>query len=747
VALLAVCAAATFGVSAASAQSTPSQGPGGPILVVTDPGDAFGTYYAEILRAEGLNEFAVTSTANLTASTLSSYQVVLLARTAVTAAQASLLDAWVQAGGNLIAMRPEQTLAGLMGLGTDAGDVTNGYVKVATGSPPGAGITGATMQFHGTADVRPATSATTVATLYSGATTPASPAAPAVTLRSVGSAGGQAAAFTYDLARSVVYTRQGNPAWVGQKRDGAIDPIRSDDLFFPDWVDFSKVAIPQADEQQRLLANLVTQMNLDRTPLPRFWYLPRGEKAAVVMTGDDHNSNGGTVGQFERFVAASPPGCSVKEWQCVRSTSYVYPSTNIDDADAESYQAKGFEIALHLTTGCLNFTPASLEDAWTTQLPDFRSTWPMLAAPRTSRTHCIVWSDWASEPKVELQHGIRLDMNYYYWPDAWVQDRPGMFTGSGFPMRFADDDGQLIDVYQAATQLVDEANIDVATHIASLLDGALGDNGYYGVFTAQMHTDFADHPGAQAIVEAARARGVPIVSAVQMLDWLDGRNGSSFHGLSFAGGLLRFSVDRADGARGLRTMVPATSGAGELTQLVRNGAPVSVTRRTVKGIDYATFDSPSGEYIAAYGGATIPAQGTSTGTVTGAASSTAGPGQTTTTTTTSRDRKAPKVTIVRRTVRATKNGLVTLRVSCPHGEVRCTVDLRLRRGKRLLVRKSTSVAGGKSANVTLRLTRTDRLRLVRLRSLLVDAAATARDVAGNHATTTTRIRLLAPGRR
>ena len=46
----------------ARAQSSPDQGPGGPVLVVTDPGDPFGTYYAEILRAEGLNEFAVTDT-------------------------------------------------------------------------------------------------------------------------------------------------------------------------------------------------------------------------------------------------------------------------------------------------------------------------------------------------------------------------------------------------------------------------------------------------------------------------------------------------------------------------------------------------------------------------------------------------------------------------------------------------------------------------------------------------------------
>ena len=69
-----------------------------------------------------------------------------------------------------------------------------------------------------------------VARLYSDADTATS--APAVTLRSVGTAGGQAAAFTYDLARSVIGTRQGNVAWAGQERDGQPEAIRSDDLFF-----------------------------------------------------------------------------------------------------------------------------------------------------------------------------------------------------------------------------------------------------------------------------------------------------------------------------------------------------------------------------------------------------------------------------------------------------------------------------------------------------------------------------------
>ena len=113
-------------------------------------------------------------------------------------------------------------------------------------------------------------------------------------------------------AGAVVYTRQGNPAWAGDSRDSQAGPIRSDNLFFgakpgdvqPDWVNLDKAQIPQADELQRLLVNLIVMMNADRKPLPRFWYLPRGEKAAVVLTGDDHG-NDGTTGQFNGFIAAT----------------------------------------------------------------------------------------------------------------------------------------------------------------------------------------------------------------------------------------------------------------------------------------------------------------------------------------------------------------------------------------------------------------------------------------------------------
>ena len=340
--------------TAAAPGPGPDEGPGGPILVIAKGTNLFSRYYAEILRNEGLNSFAVRDIANVTSTTLAGHKVAILGDFTLTTAQVTMLTNWVNAGGDLIAMKPDKQLAGLLGL-TDAGaTLSNAYLRVDTSRAPGAGIVGDTIQFHGAADRYNLNGATAVASLYSSST--AATAAPAVTVRNVGTSGGRAAAFTYDLARSVVQTRQGNPAWAGQERDGQ-SPIRSDDLFFgaaafdprPDWVDLSKVAIPQADEQQRLLANLIGHMTADQQPIPRFWYLPRGLKAAVIMTGDDH-AQGGTQTRFNKYVADSPAGCVLAQWQCIRATSYVYPNSPLTNAQASSFEAQGFEVALHVTT-------------------------------------------------------------------------------------------------------------------------------------------------------------------------------------------------------------------------------------------------------------------------------------------------------------------------------------------------------------------------------------------------------------
>jgi Domain of unknown function (DUF4082)/Bacterial Ig-like domain len=578
--------------------------PGGPILVITSPSSTFGMYYGEILRNEGLNSFATADIDSVTPTTLAAYDVVVLAKAALTPAQVTMFTNWVNAGGNLIAMAPDAQLAPLLGLSPTGTTLAEGYLQINTAAAPGAGLVGQTMQYHGSADRYALAGATSVATLYSNAATATTN--PAVSLRTVGS--GSASAFTYDLATSVVYTRQGNPAWAAQERDGS-SPIRGNDKFFgnassdpqPDWVDLTKLGIPQADEQQRLLANLIIHVTGNKKPLPRFWYFPHGKKAVVLMSGDDHGG-GGTAGRFDQLAAASPPGCSVADWECLRGTSYVYPGVPLTDAQASAYTVAGFEVGLHITTGCSDFTAASLQTEYATQLAQWQAKFPSLASPATQRHHCFVWSDWTSAAQTQLANGMRLDTTYTFWPSTWLGTSPGLFTGSAMPMRFAGANGSVIDVYQAVTQMTDESNQSYPSTIDTHLDRALGPEGYYGVFTINANTDSALAPESSAVIDAAKARAVPVVSARQMLNWLDGRNASSFGSFTWNGSTLGFTIAAGVNTNGIQAMLPLRSGGALLRTITRAGTPVSFSTQTIKGVDYAFFSGIGGSYAATYAG-------------------------------------------------------------------------------------------------------------------------------------------------
>ncbi|HEU4719644.1 MAG TPA: DUF4082 domain-containing protein, partial [Bacteroidia bacterium] len=559
----------------------PAQGPGGPILLIGSSLNPFSLYPVEILRAEGFNEFTAMDIADVNATVLNAYHVVIVGEIALTSPEVAMLTNWTNAGGTLIAFRPDAQLAPLMGITPTGNTLSDQYLMVNTATSPGAGITAQTMQFHGTADLYTLSGAAAAATLYSDATTPT--AYPAVTINNVGTNGGQAVAFTYDLARSVVYTRQGNPAWAGQKRDGQTGPIRSDDQFFPNYIDMNKVAIPQADEQMHLLSNIILSGNMDHEPLPRFWFLPKGLKAAIVMTGDNHGDYG-MQPRFDQDIAQSTPGCSVNDWECIRSTGYLYVGSIFTDSMARHYDSLGFEVALHVNTNCSNFSAFQYNSFVTTQLGGFQAAFPSVPSPSTNRNHCIAWSDWSTVPETEAANGIRFDANYYYWPDTWVNNRPGMFTGSGMPMRFAKLDGSLIDCYQAPTQMTDESGISLPGFCDSLLDKANGPQGYYGVFVTNMHFDQANHPGANAIVASAQAHHVPVVSAKQMLDWIDARNNSSFGSITWNGDTLDFTVSADTSARNMKAMIPVHVNTKTLISVTFNGTPVAYTQEIIKGI-------------------------------------------------------------------------------------------------------------------------------------------------------------------
>lgn len=584
-----------------------STGVGGPILVINNGANPFEPFYAEILRAEGLTSFATAGSETLSARKLSAHRIAIVTGTVADSGQVAVIRKWLEDGGKLIVMRPTGELAALAGLEPPSSILNEGYLRIDTSNAPGRGLVGETIQFHGEAAITTVTPGTrTIATLYRDAATSAD--APAVTIRRVGDAGGEIAAFTFDLAKSVVLTRQGNPDWSGQERDGS-DPVRPNDLFFgasrvdpkPDFIDLDKVAIPQADEQMRLLSNLIAHLARDGAPLPRFWYFPRDAKAVLVMAADDHGTASGTQRSFDRMLALSPEGCDVAKWECPRATSWMYVTSGLSDSQAAAYIKQGFDIGSHVSTYCHNWSEYSLDITFADDLRSFRRSYPSLPPQQGSRLHCIAWSDYVSQPRIERAWGIRFDMNYYYWPPTWVRGRAGFMTGSGLPMRFSDANGGLIDVYQQETHLVDEVFASLIKAVAGLFDRALGPEGYYGAFGT--HYDF-NHEFDAPLMKMALKRGIPMVSAQQMLDWTDGRQASTFKTTAWADGVLTFDV-KADGRveKLLRGMLPMQAAGGRLREIrVRDKQAVAFATETIKGIEYALFDARSGSYLAIYDG-------------------------------------------------------------------------------------------------------------------------------------------------
>ncbi len=590
-----------------------TQGKSGPVLVITTSSDPYGTYLAEMLRTEGINYFTVKDISQLSPALLDQYHMVLLAKTTLSSTEVSALDAWVRSGGNLIAMQPDKQLASLLGLVDQNQTLGEGYLKVDASTVPGAGITTETMQYHGNADKYTAASGTKViATLFSNDTTPT--INPAITETTVGS--GHAAAFTYNLPRSIALTHQGNPAWSSQERDGS-SPIRPNDLFYggssTDWLNTAKAHIPQADEQQRVLINMILTMDAQNTPLPRFWILPNGLKAAVVMISDDHATSSATYDIFNDLVTVSPHDCSVVAWQCARGSSLLYTTSGLSPAQADLAQSLGFSMGVHVQTSCGDFGSYSdLSSSYSSQINGFTSKYTGITPQTFDRTHCYVWSDWDSVAKVDAANGLRINYNYEWYPPSWTGGNTGYLTGSGLSMRFTDASGNMIDTYQGVTDLDYETDPS-ATSMNTDFDNATNSNAYYGVFGTHYDTSGTNY--YRLLIEAAQSHNIPLISASQLATWKDALNSSTFANVSSSASKLTFTVEVAEGGEGMQAMIPASSGNGALTKLEVNGSSVDYSTSLVKGVSYAIFGAEPGAYTATYGTPALQ-DDSSTGTTT-----------------------------------------------------------------------------------------------------------------------------------
>ena len=596
-----------------------------PILLITSASatNKFGPYLAEILRAEGLPAFDTSDISTVTASSLAGVKLVVLAEMPLTSAQAGTLVTFVSGGGRLVAMRPDPQLAPALGVTAASGATTDGYLAIDTASAPGSGFTSTTLPFKGDADhYSLASAATAVAQLYSDAAS--ATVYPAVVRY------GNTATWAYDLARSVAYTRQGNPAYAGQERDG-VAPVRTIDVFY-NAIDKDRLRLPVADIQMRLLSRLIGDMLSSDYPLPRLWYFPSANRTLLVLTGDSHGVPASAFQQEIGSVEARGGHIS------------IYPARYSPDpsaAEVAAYRASGNEFGMHPYSGV---DGVSLSQGFSIAQNQFSSLgWG--APSRGTRIHTLEWQGWADGAKVEADNNIGIDTTFYTWGPAVIyggnvaNQAHGHINGSGLPMRFVDENGTVIPVYQQSTAIVDEQLVwgsysqTLSPSAALAVSQQLIDdsqNGGYSAVTTQFHVDYFTfgevRPWAEGTMDYASQLGIPMWTAEHWLRYNEARRDTSISGMSWsaASSQLSFSVSVPSGAEAQSLALPGAYGGASLSSVTLDGATVSTSQQTITGraTRFVNVASGSHSVVATYNGAASAPTDTQTTTVTRTPSST-----------------------------------------------------------------------------------------------------------------------------
>ncbi len=535
-----------------------------PILLIIDSGsrNALSGYICEILDVEGIvcRETLDLASEPLKDSHLAGRDMVILAHVNPEAKSQSLLAEFVASGGNLIAFRPPPDMLGIFGLKPTSGIVRHfaeGYVTLAPKPALLAQIQADCLQFHGDADLYEPDSATVLAALAGkpGVRT----RYPAIVLHEHGK--GLAAAFAYDLAASNVLFHQGTPlnSSLGPNPDPDRDlAYKTCDLFYR-YLDERLKTIPQADIHQDILVCLIRRMT-ERRPMPRLWHFPHAAPAAAFLDGDSDSMPTADLESvieiIERFAGKYTLYLMTKDFKALTP-----------ERMRELLQ-RGHDLGPHLFAGRMPSPQETLANM-RVELAELRKHYEY--QPVAHRGHSVVWVGWTEHAKYLHENGLRLDSNIY--PGAGYQH--GYCSGSALPVKFMDEKGRLVDVYEQATLssedvlLSDKALLPAMT-LEQAIELSLGQiddlaDKFHGVYHPCFHPVYVNHkskcsaPWIEAVARRAHERGLPFVNGREWVEFNDARRGVQIQNLSFDNqtGVLRFDIRSLRAVSGLTLLLPA----------------------------------------------------------------------------------------------------------------------------------------------------------------------------------------------
>jgi hypothetical protein len=287
-------------------------------------------------------------------------------------------------------------------------------------------------------------------------------------------------------------------------------------------------------------------------------------------------------------------------------------------AQVANWRERGHEFGLH------PYVEAGLHEGWRRYWQEFTGVGYGPVSP-TVRTHRVLWQGWVEAARAQASYGIRLNLDYYHLGPVFRTKagewRYGFFTGSGLPIKLVDEQGQILNIYQLATQLTDEhllvmpwvkgqvpgLDAEQAIEVSRLLlrhslDGA------YGAICGQFHIDPFDmggHTASQEVrwlegtLDYAAEQGVPIWCAAQWLRFVEVRHDASLMNVAWHPDQRRLSFDlvaRAAGDLVLTVMAPLRHGDAVLKEMQVDGARVDHRTQTCGGVQYASVPASAGSH-------------------------------------------------------------------------------------------------------------------------------------------------------
>lgn len=566
-----------------------------PPLCCYDPESApFGRYVLEMLFAEGLTgaeEQNVRETP-LTAEALHGRQAVLVAPCGEdTGAETAALEA-LRKGTPVVFLRPSAETAAKLGLTNKQRRTANeAYIAPVRDHPLWFAALGDFMQYHGTADMYGEYGGSERVLAWIAGRDWALPY-PAIVTGTYGA--GSFAVFTYDLATSTVLFHQGRRE---QASTGSNPDTDGDGLFCPSdlfigYRDRSLLDLPQADLQQQLLVHILEWANEPHAPLARLWYYPDAAPAIVLVNGD---SDGMTRPQMEWYTnMVEAHGGEYTVYLMEEHLQHLTPEMERD------YRRRGHSAGPHIW----HSQKPTVEEMRTriqeeVALFEERYGYP----PKTTRHHCVIWPGWVETAKSLADAGFRMDTNFR----AGDHQQYGYLTGSGLPMRFIDEDGEFIEIYEQETLFCDDYVLVDKSFLPPLseeqaiavskeyIDAAR--DYYHTVVHLYFHPIYAT--GVQvntgqfirtagwfeAVLKYAAQEELPIPSTDAWCTFNEQRRSTKFTAQRWdaAGGVLQLSVESDDGLPSGTLLVPARYDGLELVEVLLDGAPMQLTRRSVAG--------------------------------------------------------------------------------------------------------------------------------------------------------------------